>query len=150
MPNVQVTARFNESKHEMLIDVTGDGLPPPAAAGTRMALLAKEISALTYNQQQFYGYYRDALDYVRDNNVLNDIAAGDYEAFNHLMVSLTADGSVTAQGVTGNLYTSAPANSISLAIPVQAGWAREGQTIELDNIGKRLYEKFLEDFLKAA
>lgn len=148
MANVQIGARFNESKHQFEVHVLPQDTPIPALAGTRMGLILKQVEDATFNQEQFFGLYGKAIDYVRDNNILNQIAAGDFGSNNHLLVSLERSGNVSVQPVTGNVAGACPDDSISLAVPVQSGWAKESSTVYLDNTAKRLHEKFLEDFAK--
>lgn len=148
MANVQIGARFNESKHQFTVEVLPQDTPISALEGTRMGLILKQVEDTSFNQEQFFSLYGKAVDYVRDNNILNQIAAGDFDGNNHLVVSIERDGTTTSQAVTGNVAGACPDDSISLAIPVQAGWSKESSTVYLDNIAKRLHEKFLEDFAK--
>lgn len=151
MPNVQIQARTNNSKQQMTVDVTADTVAPPDPMSVNMVLLMKEVPSLSLNQVSLKSFYDKAFAYFREQNLLNGIGAGDFAAFTHVAVSVDSNGAVTQYGVTAfDLYTPAPDFSMTMAVPVDGFWAAAGWTIEMDVLKTRLWDKFLEDFLKAA
>jgi len=150
MPNIQVQALFNQSKHQMQTDFEIDGVPTADPANGSMVILLKEVKSAIYNQQQMYSLFTRAVNGVREQNLLDSIAAGDWDLYSHVAISLTREGGgYLVQGVeANNLYLTVPAESISISIPTNSVWTDNSASIYLDTIAKRLYEKFLEDFAK--
>jgi hypothetical protein len=149
MTNLVVHARFNESKHQMYTEEMVDGLAPSTnPAGTEIALIIKNATA-AFNQVSLKSRFFDAIDYTRDNNVLNDIAAGLYVGNSHIQIAFDVTGAVTFALVPDGTpaWSVAPENSMSVNIPVASGWAKDGSTVYLTNVGKRLFEKARETFL---
>lgn len=146
MPNLAVTTRFNESKHQMTTEQTDDAVPIADITGTRFGVLFKTLSQ-GFNQVAFKSHYYDVIDYCRDNNVLDRINAGEWTG-THLLVSADRNGDITVVTLAAGVWWSpAPDDSVSIAIPMAAGWVADGSTVYLNNIAKRTYEKVRETYL---
>lgn len=147
MANVAVVAGFNQSKHQMGVDQAADGVALPNLLGTHFGLLFKD-TAPEFNQVALKSRYFDVIDYIRDNNILDGIGAGAFPGFSHIIVSMSRNGSVIVNVVTDFAWWDvAPTDSVSVALPLEAGWAKEGSTVYLTNVAKRVFEKVRETFL---
>jgi hypothetical protein len=150
MASILVKARFNESKHQMTVEVElVNGVKPPINPfGFEFTLMFKDLTA-TFNQQSVYGWFRRVVDYIRDYNVLNAIQAGDFAGATHVVINIDRDGVLQTYSVADfDVWTPALVDSVAVCLPVESGWVKDGSTIYLDNTAKRMYEKFLEDFGK--
>lgn len=147
MPNIAVTARFNESKHQMGSQLTDDADKIDNLAGTYYGIMFKTVST-GVNQVSFKSFHDKVINYCIDYNVLERIAAGEWTG-THIMVSIDVDGALTTQVVPAvEWWDAAPDNSVSVAIPLAAGWSRDdSSTVYLSNIAKRTFEKMRETFL---
>jgi hypothetical protein len=149
MTNLVVHAGFNQSKHQMHTELMPDGSAPLTnPSGTEIALIIKNATA-AFNQVALKSAFFDAIDYTRDQNVLNDIAAGLYAGNTHIQIAFDVTGGVTFALVPDGTaaWSVAPENSMSVNIPVQSGWAKDGSTVYLTNVAKRLFEMCRETFL---
>lgn len=147
MTNLSVTAGFNESKHQMIATQEDDGVALPNINGTRFGFMIKDATQ-SFNQVSLKARYYDAVDYMRDENVLTRLKAGEFGPTGHVMVSLDITGAVTFQVVADYIWwAAAPTNSVTVAIPIESGWAKDGSTVYLTNVAKRAYEKARETFL---
>lgn len=147
MANVAVVAGFNQSKHQMGIAEAANGVALPNILGTDFGLMVKDSTA-QFNQLEIKSRYFDVVDYIRDHNVLNEIKAGDHDGNSHLMVSMARNLTVTVQVVPAYAWWAlAPVDSISIALPVQSGWVKDGSTVYLGNVSKRVFEVLRESFL---
>ena len=148
MTNVAVTCRFNESKHQMTFQEVADATPITDISGTRLGLMFKTIDN-SLSKVALKSFFYDVLDFVRDNNILNKIKAGDYGPTGVLVVTATSVTAITAQAVTNGAWWLAVADqSVSVAIPLEAGWSRDdASTLYLDATGKRVFEKMREAYL---
>jgi hypothetical protein len=148
MTNLTVHAGFNKSKHQMYTEAMADGVAPAVnPQGTEMALIIKDAT-VAFNQVSLKSRFFDVIDYVRDANVLNDIAAGLYDGNSHIQISMDITGTVAVVVIPANTcWLTQPVNSVSVNIPVASGWAKDGSTVYLTNVAKRLFEKARETFL---
>ena len=155
MSNVSITARHNESKHQMVVEVLPALTPPPdGIVNTRMAVGAKETTTVAsghINQVSFMAFLTRAIQKLVDENYLNRAQAGEFPdgiiIYGQLNYALAPDVTIAALDPTRNYYATIADGDAFLMLPSAAGWVADGATNELTNIGTRLIEKLREEFL---
>lgn len=147
MANVSVTVGFNQSKHQMTTAQAADGVALPNILGTHLGLMIKDSSP-EFNQVSLKSRFYDVIDYAREQRVLNRIQAGEFGTTGHVMLSIARDRTITFNIEAGYLWwDAAPTDTITIAIPIESGWVKDGSTVYLTNTAKRLFEKVRETYL---
>jgi hypothetical protein len=143
--NFQITARWNESKADMPVDTTDTGTPLPSVVGTRLAIGAREPTG-SINQVAFVNGIKRGLHFISHN--IADFPANTFGYLVHGDL-VGGSGDVTVTPMTTYIpYDFASDNQWFVRIPSEAGWVKEGNSVEGVNMGQRLTEKTLEVVLR--
>lgn len=155
MTSIAATIRHNESKHQVLTDETGTGVPIPDITLTRMGIMMKEFDAVgisgAHRQNEMYTVFRSFLDKVRDNNLLDRMQDGTYPTGVRIRGSLNTTGNagVIIEAADSTWWAAAEDGEMVMQIGGEAGWSGgDASSFEMDTLGARLFEAFRETFLK--
>ena len=149
MTSYAITTRFNESKHQMTVQTTGNSVPIDNITGTRFGFMSKDLIGLP-SQVAIKSFFYRVIQHIRDENILNEIQAGDHGPTGSLLISIQIDTGQIRKLVrtTPDWWIGVFTNTIVVAIPLEAGWSRDdASTLYLDSVAKRTFEKMRETFL---
>ena len=154
MSNIEVTSRFNESKHQMFVGVTDAGVPPAGfVSNTRIAIFAKEttLAADGFNQVEYINRIKKFTSYLRDYNYLQRAAAGEFPdgiiIYGPLNATTVDEFTVEQSGASRLWYDQVADGDVGVLMPSAAGWVADGSTVYMTNMVDRMLEKIREDFL---
>lgn len=158
MSNVSLSALHNDSKQQMILEVTAEGVEPvtqiliPDGA---MAIGVRNSEAIKghLNQIDFQEFLKRAIQKIRDANVLSVTYATDFPNGAIIHGPLNSQGETTIVNLTGTRawFPFVQDGEGYVILPIEGttenNWVENGFTLEMTTLGTRMIEKMREEFL---